>query len=318
MSKGEKSTLGIFMRAVVLIGLVAAVWIAFQMGRELPSSGSSGNAAHAATVGIGLHQAARTGSVDAVRAAIAQGADPNLPMPADDSNRAGMTPLMLASFEGSPAAVQVLIEAGARTEVRASDGRTALIYAAGWGNAQKVQHLLDAGATIDARASDGMTALMFAAARGDADSVRQLVAAGAGVDERNRWRQTALMGAARSGSLEKVQALLGAGASVDISDQYGDTALSIAAASSDAGVKVLEVILAAGGTVDAADGDGVTPLMKAAEAGDQEKVRVLLAAGASTALKDRANGWTARDWAAKRDDDSGRAIVAMLDAAPAK
>lgn len=320
MSKGERSTLGIFMRVVVLVGLVAAVWIAFQMGRELPGSGNSTgtSTANAATVGVGLHQAARSGNVDAVRAALAQGADPDVPLTSDDSNRGGMTPLMLACFEGSAEAAKALIDAGARTEARASDGRTALIYAAGWGNAQKVQLLLDAGATADARASDGMTALMFAAARGEADSVRALVAAGASVDERNRWRQTPLMGAARSGSLEKVKALLDAGASVDISDQYGDTALSIAASSSDTGIDVLEAILASRAEVDAADADGVTPLMKAAEVGDLAKVRVLLATGASASVTDRANGWTARDWAAKRDDDSGRAIVDLLGPAPGK
>lgn len=321
MGQGEKSTLGMFMRVLVLVGLIAAVAIAFQMGRELPSTdgrSASGNAARAATVGIGLHQAASSGSVDAVRAALAQGADPNTPLPPDDTNRGGMTPLMLACFEGSPEAVKALVDAKARTEARTSDGRTALIYAAGWGNAQKVQILLDAGATVDARASDGMTALMFAAARGETDSVRALVAAGARVDERNRWRQTALMAAARTGSLEKVAALLSAGASVNDSDQFGDTALSLAAASSDAGAAVLQALLAAGASVDAADTDGVTPLMKSAETGNEEKVRSLLTAGASTTIKDRANGWTARDWAAKRDDENGRKIVAVLEAAPAR
>lgn len=321
MGQGERSTLGLFMRVLVLVGLIAAVAIAFQMGRELPSTdGSSApeNAARAATVGMGLHQAASSGNVDAVRAALAQGADPNTPLPPDDTSRGGMTPLMLACFEGSPDAVKALVDAKARTEARTSDGRTALIYASGWGNAQKVQVLLDAGATVDARASDGMTALMFAAARGEVDSVRALVAAGARVDERNRWRQTALMAAARTGSLEKVTALLNAGASVDDADQFGDTALSLAAAGSDAGAPVLQELLAAGATVDAADNDGVTPLMKAAESGDTEKVRVLLAAGASATIKDRANGWTARDWAAKRDDETGRSIVSMLEAASGK
>ncbi len=319
MSKPELSTLGVFMRALVLVGLVAAVVIAFQMGRELPASGQPGggrNAANAAPLALGLHQAAAGGSADSVRVAIAAGADPNLPLPETDPNRGGMTPLMLACFAGSADATRALLEAKARTESRSPDGRTALIYAAGWGDAQKVQMLLDAGATVDARASDGMTALMFAAARGEVGSVRSLVAAGARVDERNRWRQTALMGAARTGSLEKVDALLGAGAPVDASDQYGDTALSIAAAASDTGLEVVQTLIRAKARLDEPDNDGVTALMKAAESGDGEKVAALLAAGASREAKDHANGWTARDWAQKRDDDRGRAIVELLGAPP--
>ncbi len=320
MSKQNSSALGVFMRVVVLVGLIAAVAIAFQMGRELPSDAQParpGNHASAATPGPALHQAAASGNVDAVRAALASGADPDAQLSDRDTSRSGMSPLMLACFEGNAEVVKLLLDSKARTEARSPDGRTALIYAAGWGNAQKVQLLLDAGATVDARASDGMTALMFAAARGDVESVRALVAAGARVDERNRWRQTALMAAARTGSIDKVEALLGAGASVEISDQYGDTALSIAAASTDADVRIIERLLEANAQVDEPDYDGVTALMKAAETGDEAKVRALLSAGASAQLMDRANGWTARDWAAKRDDDRGRAIVALLEAAAA-
>jgi len=316
MSKQEMSPLGVFMRVLVLVGLVAAVVLAFQMGKEIPTA-SDGmmprNTANAAAASPGLHQAAAGGNAEAVRAAIAGGADPNAALNEQDSSRDGMTPLMVACFEGGPDVVKALVDGGARTEVRTSDGRTALIYAAGWGNVQKVQTLLDAGATVDARASDGMTALMFAAARGDVECVRALVAAGARVDERNKWRQTALMGAARTGSLEKVEALLGAGASVDMHDQYGDSALSIAAASSDADARIVEMLLSGGAKVDEGDTDGVTALMKAAESGDEAKVRALLKAGASAQVKDRTNGWSARDWAAKRDDERGRAVVAILE-----
>ncbi len=313
MSEQRYTPVGLFMRALVLVGLGAALVIAFQMGREMPA-GVSGIAARAeaAPATVDLHQAATGGNVEAIRAALDAGADINAPLIDRGGAKAGMTPLMLACFSGSEDAVSVLLEAGAKTEARSTDGRTALIYAAGWGGVDKVRRLIDAGATLDARATDGMTALMFAAVRGDVESVRALVAAGARVDERNRWRQTALMGAARNGSIEKVQELINAGAAVDMSDQFGDTALSIAAASSDAGAPVLELLLEAGAQVDKPDNDGVTPLMKAAEAGHEPKVRVLLAAGADATLKDTANGWTARDWAAKRDDATGRTIADIL------
>lgn len=313
--QAERSTLGLTMRAMVLLGLAAALVIAFLMGRELGGAdGPSGNAARAATPATGLFEAVARKDAAGIRAALRSGADVNgtLPEGAAPASRAGMTALMVACFEGSEPCVAALLEAGARTDARAADGRTALIFAAGWGGAACVERLLAAGAAPDARAADGMTALMFASARGEVESVRALLAAGARVDERNKWRQTALMAAARTGSIEKVRALLEAGASVDLADQFGDTALSIAASSSYADEGVLRALLSAGARVDEADNDGVTALMKAAEAGDEAKVAALLDAGASVTLKDRANGWTARDWAAKRDDEQGRAVAEML------
>ena len=106
--------------------------------------------------------------------------------------------------------------------------------------------------------------------------------------------------------------MLEAGASVDLAAQFGDTALSLAASSTYADDAVVRTLLRAGAAPDQADNDGVTSLMKSAEAGDEAKVAALLDAGASVTLKDRANGWTARDWAAKRDDEQGRAVAEML------
>jgi ankyrin repeat protein len=315
-NQAGRSTLGLTMRAVVLVGLGAALVIALMMGRELGGAESTaGGTARAATPAAGLLDAIARKDAGGVKAALAAGAAANSVAPegASPAGRAGMTALMVACFENCPECVSALLGAGARTDTRAADGRTALMFAAGWGGARCVELLLSAGAAPDARAADGMTALMFAAARGEVESVRALLAAGARVDERNKWRQTALMAAARTGSLEKVRALLEAGASVDLADQFGDTALSIAAASSYADEGVVRALLSAGARADDADRDGVTALMKAAEAGDAAKVAALLDAGASVSLKDRANGWTARDWAAKRDDEQGRALVEMLD-----
>jgi ankyrin repeat protein len=249
----------------------------------------------------------------AIRLAINNGADVNLPIPTDEGGRAGMTPLIHACFEGSPDTVRVLIDGKAKTEARTVDGRTALMYAAGWGDSIKVKLLLDAGARTDARAADGWTALMFAAARGDVSSLKALVDAGADVQATNKWRQTALMAAARTGSLEKVNALLDSGAQAGMADMNGDTALTIAAAN-EVSPDVLAALVKAGAPVNGADMDGVTALMKAAERGDLAQVQVLLRLGADRAIKDKANGWTARDWAAKRDDEKGRAVVGVLDA----
>lgn len=231
---------------------------------------------------------------------------------AGEGGRGGMTALMAAAFESDLTRVKALLARGAKTEIRSTDGRTALIFAAGWATPELVSALLEAGARVDARANDGWTALMFAAARGEVGSVRALVAAGADVNSTNKWRQTALMAAARAGSIDKCAALLEAGALPATADSDGHTALSIAA-TTDAQPAVLELLARAGSPVDAPDRDGVTPLMKAAERGDLAQVKALLALGADRTLKDKANGWTAKEWAEKRDDDDGRAVAAALE-----
>lgn len=294
---------------LVLGGLV--IWGVQALTAGMHGGGTGGGSS--APLRADLRDAVLRNDAAAIRAAISNGADVNLPIPTDEGGRAGMTPLIHACYEGSPDAVRALIDAKAKTESRTVDGRTALMYAAGWGDANKVRLLLDAGARTDARASDGWTALMFAAARGEVASLRALTEAGADVQATNKWRQTALMAAARTGSLEKVNALLESGAQAGAADLNGDTALTIAAAN-EVPPTILEALVRSGAPIDAPDIDGVTALMKAAERGDQAQVQALLGLGANRAIKDKANGWTARDWAAKRDDEQGRAVVALLDA----
>lgn len=302
------SLVGIF-ALLVLGGLVIWGVQALTSGMHPGASG----AAPATPLRADLRDAVLRNDAEAIRVAIANGADANLPIPTDEGGRAGMTPLIHACYEGSPDAVRALLDAKAKTESRTVDGRTALMYAAGWGDANKVRLLLDAGARTDARASDGWTALMFAAARGEVASVRALIEAGADVQATNKWRQTALMAAARTGSLEKVVALLESGAQAGAADQNLDTALTIAAAN-DVTPAILEALVRAGSPIDGADRDGVTALMKAAEHGGLAQVQALLGLGADRTIKDKDNGWTARDWAAKRDDEQGRAVVALLSA----
>lgn len=293
---------------LVLGGLV--VW-----GVSALTSGMHGSSSAPAPAPMraDLKDAVLRNDAAAIRSAVSNGADINLPIPTDEGGRAGMTPLIHACFEGTVDTVRILLDSRAKTESRTVDGRTALMYAAGWGDSAKVKLLLDAGARTDARAADGWTALMWAAARGEVASVRALTEAGADVQATNKWRQTALMAAARTGSLDKVAALLEAGALASASDLNGDTALTIAAAN-DVSPAVLEALVRAGAPTNTGDVDGVTALMKAAERGDAAQVEALLRLGADRAVKDKANGWTARDWAAKRDDERGRAVVGLLEA----
>ena len=297
--------------ALLVLGGVIVVGIQALVGQR-PSGAGAAPAPIPASL-ASFHDAVSKGDLDSIKRSAA-GVDINAPFLDEASAKSGMTPLMLAATDGNAATVKVLLELKAKPDIRTTpDGRTALMLAAAFGDSAKVRALLEAGAQANARAQDGWTPLMFAAARGEAASVKALLDAGADVNALNKWRQTALMQAARTGSPEKIAALLEAGASASIADQDSATALTIAAESNEAGTAVLEALIKAGAPVDAGDRDGVTALMKSADAGDIEKVKTLLENGASKEVKDRSNKWTAKDWAAKRDDEKGRAIVAILE-----
>jgi ankyrin repeat protein len=282
--------------------------------QALAGGGTVGSGPAPSASRVSLSEAVMRDDAAAVKAAIKSGADCNATIVTDKPGREGMTALIHASYEGKADTVKALLEAKPKIEARTEDGRTALMFAAGWADAAKVKLLLDAGARTDARASDGWTALMWAAARGEPASLKALVQAGADVNAANKWRQTALMAAGRAGSAEKVAMLLEAGASAAATDMNGDSALSISAAG-DTPVVVLETLAKAGAPVNGVDSEGVTPLMKAAERGDAEAVASLMKLGADPKVKDKVNGWTAREWATKRDDDKGRAVVKALEGA---
>jgi len=151
-------------------------------------------------------------------------------------DKKGYTPLMWAS-ENSLAAVNMLIEAGARADAVAEDGMTPLIRSVfgiitGDVTTEVCDTLLAHGADINAALSDsgadGLSALLFAANKEMPELVRYLVSKGADVTHQEAAGQTALMRAAGENDLESVKILIQAGADPDIESNAGETALSIA------------------------------------------------------------------------------------------
>jgi ankyrin repeat protein len=299
---------------VVIILLVAGgfmFWTVRELAAELRHDGSYSQQASPAIIA-----AAASGDVAGVEREAKRNADLNVLLPSGGMSRVALTPLMAASMAGHAPAVSKLLELGASTEIRSSEGRTAIIYAAGWGDAEAINALLTKGARVDARGDDGWTATMLASARGDLDRLKALLNAGANIDARNKWGQTALFIAAQSGSEERVRMLLDAGAraTIDWEDNTGATAIAMACTAADS-AGVIAALLGAAANPNIADNDGLTPLMRAADRGDAAAVQALLAAKADPSVKDRL-GRTARDWAASRDDDMGRTVAALLPANP--
>lgn len=151
-------------------------------------------------------------------------------------DKKGYTPLMWAS-ENSLAAVNMLIEAGARADAVAEDGMTPLIRSVfgiitGDVTTEVCDTLLAHGADINAALSDsgadGLSALLFAANKEMPELLRYLVSKGADVNHQEAAGQTALMRAAGENDLESVRILIQAGADPDIESNEGKTALSIA------------------------------------------------------------------------------------------
>ena len=277
---------------------------------SVPYGGSAGMMSGGVIEAGMLHQAAENGDAAVITAAIKSGAGVDAML--SSGSKGGLTPLMCAALAGKPESINALFAAGAKVSARGKDGKTALIYAAGWANPATVQAVLDGRPNIDERTDDRWTALMMAASRGEAASMKTLIDAGADVNAKNKWGQTALMAAARAGDAEKVSLLLAAGASVQESDIDGMTALSHAASSTGAtALDAIKAIIEKKPDVNAPDAQGVSPLMRAADLGDVEKIKVLLAAGANKASKDR-DGRDALTWATNRSDDAGRAAEVIL------
>ena len=104
------------------------------------------------------------------------------------SNRTGVTPMRLASINGSADMLKRLLDAGADPNAPLSDqGDTALMMAARTGLTQPIQLLLDRGADIDATESwGGTTALMWAISEHHPEAARALIEAGADLNLRSK------------------------------------------------------------------------------------------------------------------------------------
>jgi len=147
-----------------------------------------------------LIEAARKGRHQTVARKLAAGANPN-------DSRMSTTALMFAAKDGHAPIVNELLKAGARLDVKDSDGDTALMYAAIDDRVEVARILLAAGAEVNARNLNGDTPLLAASLRGRTETVRLLLAAGADASVKNQKGQTALSLAEAEGHAEVVQLL---------------------------------------------------------------------------------------------------------------
>lgn len=188
------------------------------------------------------------GSLPQARAALAVGADVNY-VGINDAEGDG-SPLMRATDRGDLPLMKLLLQRGAKANLRKDDGSTALMYVGrgsyyfGRGTsrlsalkaplrAASTRLLLDAGADIKLRDSNGLTALMYAA-QGNAAATALLLARGADVEARDNQKRTALHWAASVRDDRSLRVLLRDGAQINARDIEGATALMLASVHPDA------------------------------------------------------------------------------------
>lgn len=227
-----------------------------------------GAAANGQTTAVA--DAARRGDREAVRRALAGGADVNAPQ------IDGSTALHWAVDRDDPQMVDLLIRAGARVAARTREGVAPLQLAATNGSAAVVARLLKAGADPNAPLMpSGETALMMAARTGAVDALRVLLEAGASVNARESWGgTTALMWAVSEGHAAAATALIGAGADVNARSRF------VPAANGRGFEGRTPVADAPGASVAEFASGWLTPLMLAAREGHLELARILLDASA--------------------------------------
>lgn len=159
---------------------------------------------------------ARNNAADAIRKALAKGADPNAGTPEDGP------PIVAAAGLGSWNAVEALLESPKTDVDRANPrGETALMLAAMRGEMDIARKLIARGAEVN---RPGWTPLHYAAAGGQLDMVKFLVEENAYLDAQSPNDTTPLMMAARQKFPSIAEYLVAQGADPTLRNQAGFTA----------------------------------------------------------------------------------------------
>jgi ankyrin repeat protein len=271
-----------------------------------------------------LGMASATCDTALVKLLLERGADPAR------GNTHGWTPLHQAAYSGIVDMAELLLDAGAPTDVSArGDGGTPLVVALFWGH--------PVPPALVERVGLHPGNLRVAAGLGLTDMIHQLVApdgtlhpdAGAHrafyrphggfplwkpSDDPQEVLDEALSWAARSNRAEAVRTLVERGAGLE-ADVYRGTPLMWAAAfgRTDAVRALLEAgadpsgVSTFGGPTH---GEGVTPLHLAAQGGHVEAIGLLLEAGADTTLRDRLYDGLPENWAEHGGQEAAHKLLA--------
>lgn len=193
--------------------------------------------------------------------------------------------LIDAAAAGDVDAIRALLETSEfDLNVRDARGRTALMAATYANQPAAVELLLEAGADVDLQDDMLNNPFLYAGAEGLLEILKLTHRAGADPTIRNRYGGVAIIPASEKGHLDAVRYLLEE-TDVDVNhvNNLGWTALLEAVILTDGGPvfqQIVAELIAHGADVNLADGEGVTPLQHARQRGFREIEALLLAAGA--------------------------------------
>eukprot|EP00435_Cladocopium_sp_Y103_P040423 s911_g11.t1 len=190
----------------------------------------------------------------------------------NEADTDGKTPLFHAAEQGHIQPMELLLEAGAKTDEREfARGGTPMLFAALNGHLDIVGFLVEHGAAKDQADSDGATPLLVAALNDHLDIVEFLVKHGAAKDQSDNNGATPLLVAAVSGHLDIVEFLVEHGAAKDQADNHAQRGH----------LDTVCFLVEHGAAKDQADNHGATALLLAAQTGNLETVRFLVKSGAA-------------------------------------
>jgi ankyrin repeat protein len=243
--------------------------------------------------GATLLEAVQQRDASAVRALLAERADPN----AQDVD--GSTPLLYAAHSASTDMVGALLAGGADPNIANRYGMAPIHEAAMVADAGLLAALVDAGALVDHALPEGETPLMLASRTSGIAAVELLIARDANVNVVERWQgQTPLMYAVARNRARVAAALIAAGADVNTKTPLNVLPERIPAArfnveftsggmtpvlfaARDGATDALRVLIEGGANLDTPTPEGFTPLVLAIHNLHYDAAKVLIEAGAS-------------------------------------
>jgi len=201
-------------------------------------------------------------------------------LPVDAVTGAGATPLMVAAAHGSLEAITALLAAGANPNQQFPTGlrNTVLITATENGQLGAVKLLLAHGAKRDGVNQEGNSALIVAASRGQVEILKYLHKQGADLNAFGQYAYTVLMHAVHKNQLKAVGYLVESGANVNLAQSDGTIALMVAAQWSTP--EIVQLLVDHGSNVNAVGQAGRTALTWANHRRDLAIMNILRKAGA--------------------------------------
>lgn len=169
-----------------------------------------------------LHNAAKNGDSDIVKALIDDGTD----IEQHDTN--GRTPIQLAARHKQLDIINLLVDSGANINAKDNDGNTPLHKAISRGQLDLSSFLLEQGADVNAVDNDGYTPICLAALCRQADILVLLIENGADIKASDKYGSTLLHASARNNQHNIAKILIEHGANINTEDKSGYTALQYA------------------------------------------------------------------------------------------